>query len=658
MQPARLRAAIDRGLAFIASAQYADGNFASFSSPTKLPFTPALTYQTTFVPALILSAIAEHRSSATDKLAQWLLTQKSPHWSFNYWAASAPQRKTLPYPDDLDDTFCALIALHRYDASIISAEALANIVKVLIAAESRTGGPYRTWLAPKDAPSIWHDVDLAINANVAAFLKLVADPLPNLTKLMGQAIKSRTFHSPYYPSAYPVIYYIARAYDGPLAAELAHYIINRRRHGWWGSPLSTALAVTSLVRLGRADACDEALERLIDTQQPDGSWPAEAFCIDPAINNKTHYSGAPALTTAFAVEALSACRRPSRRQRTSPPERQDEYADELHKQIVSRIRDDLQPVPPVLRAQTWNALRRTLVNDTDQEIALLAHFFNQSLKKPLPAPSELFVRLGAANLYGWTAYTIYDDFLDNEGDPQALSAANAALRYSVEHFRLALPDNAAFQKFTADVFDVVDNANAWELKYCRARVDGDTITLDALPPYTRTIDLSNRSLGHTLTPLAVLAASGMRLNDRRIRHISLALRHYIAARQLNDDMHDWQQDLCTGIITYVVSRLLHETGVKPGTHRLGQLMPGMQRQFWNVTLPSICQIITRHTALARMNARASRLLAPDNLILKLADRIDRVVQKTLEEQAKAKDFLAAYAGPISLASPADTLPQP
>lgn len=644
MQPAWIRRAIEGGLAFIASEQNTDGSFTSYSSPSHSPFKPALTYQTTFTPALILSAIGEHKSDTTDRLAAWLLSQRNPYWSFNYWAAAAPQRQTLPYPDDLDDTFCALFALRRYDASLVGSEALAHIVKLLIAAESQTGGPYHTWLACADAPEVWRDVDLAVNANVAAFLRLATKPLPNLTQLMEQAIASRAFRSPYYHSAYPIVYFIARAYDGPLAPQLAQYLINKRRNGWWGSPLATALAVTSLVRLGRADACTQALELLAAAQQPDGSWPAEAFCIDPAVQSKTHYSGTPALTTALAVEALSALRRQPRKPRSAPRYTTDTIANAIHQQVVAHIRRDLQGLRPALRTPTQTALRHTLSGDTAREITLLAYRFNQSLRKPLSAASMLFTHLGAANLYGWTAYTIYDNFLDNEGEPQTLPAANVALRYSVEYFRQALPDDAVFLKYATRIFDTIDNANAWELAHCRTKVAGDTITIPNLPPYARTIDLANRSLGHTLAPLAVLVAAGIKPNDRHTQHISLALRHYIAARQLNDDMHDWQQDLRAGILTYVVAKLLHELDIKPGTYQFAQLIPCMQRHFWNKALPSICQAVSRHTTLARTNAAASRLLTPENLVVDLTDHIDRVVQKTLQEQANARAFLAAYAG--------------
>lgn len=645
MTPQRLQAAVDKGLTFLASVQAADGSFESFSSPVRTPFDAAITYRTTFAPALILSAIAglhDSRAQAvSNKLAAWLLAQRSPHWSFNYWAADAPERRSLPYPDDLDDTFCALIALYRHDPTLVDQSALAHVVKLLIAAESKVGGPYRTWLAAPDAAKIWKDIDLAVNANINGFLRLVADPLPNIAKLIERAIASRKFASPYYPSAYSVIYFIARAYDGPQAPRLAGYLIDRRHDEWQDSPLAASLAVASLVRLGRKDACGGALERLLASQQPDGSWPAEAFCIDPAVQNKTHYGGGAALTTAFALEALASFCPPPKP--AAPKTKTDATANAVYRRIMASIRQDATHFEPSLRRQIQAALERTHANDKDRNITLLPYFFNQSLAVPLPTPSDnLLARLGAANMYGWTAYTAYDDFLDGEGRPQLLSAANAALRYSLRHFRQALPEDAAFQAYTNQIFNTVDSANTWELTHCRMAVTTKTITIGKPPGYPDTLKLADRSIGHTLTPLAVLAAAGVPPTDRRARHISLALRHYIAARQLNDDLHDWEKDLHAGIITYVVARLLKESAIAPGTHTFVRLIPKLQRRFWHHTLLAVCSVITRHTGLARRHARASTLLAEPNLITRLTQKIDDSVEHTRREQSGAEAFLAAY----------------
>ncbi len=637
-----------KGIAFIASAQLPDGGFESFSSPAKSPFKPDLTYRTTFGPATILSSLAgvenPEARKVCDALAAWLADQRSPHWSFNYWAKSAPECASLPYPDDLDDTFCSLIALRLHDPLIIDEECLGKVVKLLIAAEQQVGGPYRTWLVNEDAPAEWKDVDLAVNSNVACFLNLVAEPLPRLTALMDDAISARIFKSPYYPSVYPIIYFIARAYTGQNGGALARYLLDQKHGAWWGSPLKTALALLALSSLGQPKDRSKAIAKLLEAQLPDGSWPAEPFCIDPSVNGRTYYSGSAALTTALVVNAIA-----SQKKNVSAPTAGasplDRTTDEAYRQVVAAAFSEVGALSPDLKQEASSMLRHMHNGDKDHEIVLLPRLFNSSLASPLdPSYSDTLDHLALANLYGWMAYTIYDDFLDGEGQPRQLSAANTALRRSVKHFDLALPDNPRFQKLVAQTFDTIDGANAWELANCRMEADGKAIVVTALPHYSKTLSLADRSLGHTLTPLGVLAAAGIESDSRSAVLVRRALRHYLVARQLNDDMHDWESDLRSGIITFVVASILQELAVAPGKHSLVKLIPKMQRQFWHHTLGTVCAVITRHTALARQIAQSNRLLAQPNIITTLTDKIDASVLKTLEEQSKAQKFLAAYTG--------------
>src|SRR4030095_7089120 len=102
-----------------------------------------------------------------NKIAKFLLLHKSEFWSWNYWQRNSHEAKELPYPDDLDVTFCALAALSHYDKKLISGDVFAYIVQLLTATEKKEGGPYRTWLVAKNAPAVWRDVDLAVNSNIA-----------------------------------------------------------------------------------------------------------------------------------------------------------------------------------------------------------------------------------------------------------------------------------------------------------------------------------------------------------------------------------------------------------------------------------------------------------------------------------------------------------
>ena len=104
---------IEKGVEFLNCQQQKDGSYLSFSTSNKQSFSYARKYHSIFPTALILGSInglnkSPHLTKIRKKAANFLLSQKSNHWSFNYWARKSKETKNLPYTDDLDDTFCAL----------------------------------------------------------------------------------------------------------------------------------------------------------------------------------------------------------------------------------------------------------------------------------------------------------------------------------------------------------------------------------------------------------------------------------------------------------------------------------------------------------------------------------------------------------------------
>ena len=637
-------AAITRGVAFLASAQQADGSYCSYSSPVLQPFRAKQTYRTTFAPALMLAALAgvPEGAAVCDRLAAWLLNQKSTAWSFNYWAVDAPQRETLPYPDDLDDTFCALLGLYTYNPALVPEAALGSAVRLLVSAEARVGGPYRTWLVPKDAPAVWQDVDLAVNSNVACFLERVDSPLPNLTAYMQKAIVAGELQSPYYPSEYPLLYYLARAYNGSARRALAARLHILQRNGHWGTPLRTALALKALKQLGDTAPQRAALHYLCGQQTPDGSWPAEGFCFDPAQAGERYVSGSASLTTAFAIEALAAWRPPAPITVAKIP--QDKGAARLLQHIQTQAGAESEQLPAPLRREMTVLLPGMMSGKDGREIALLPYVFVQSLLQPPRIGTSVFVALGLANVYGWLAYTVLDDFLDDEGVPRQLPAATLALRRSVAAFRSALSKDEAFQAHVVATFDRIDGANAWELGSCRFAVRGGRIIVGRLPDYRSSARLYERSSGHMLTPLAILAKAGYPSSSAAALHVRKAFQHYLAARQLNDDLHDWEQDVSRGQISYVVAALLRDLRVTPGAHLLAVLIKRMRTQFWHHTLLTVCDVVSQHIRQARQELRQSGVCKDDGPLHALLDRLDASVATTRAEQGGAEAFLAAYRG--------------
>lgn len=640
--------ALTNGLKYIRSQQQRNGGFISESSPSQQLWKPAYTYHTTFVPSLILASLSIVDTPESHKirsgLARFLPRQKSEQWSFNYWAKTAAERKTMPYPDDLDDTFCALIGLQAHDPKLVDEGALAHIVKLLLATETQVGGPYKTWLVSREADAIWQDTDLAVNANILCFLSRVSEPLPNLSTFIETAIARDSYQSPYYPSPYPLWYYLARAYRGPLCNKLERHILAHYKKHTRHTALDTALTLSALTQLNPKHTLIPQLTlELIAAQMPDGSWPAVAFCIDPVRDERTHYHGSSALTTALAVEALN---RAQAIQKKSPRKSAPAAGPiKLQQTIVAQGKRELNALPPDLRAACNSVFSRVVANDTDHEITLLPHMFAQALPAATrqKLPEQLFVHLGLANLYGWIAYTIYDDFLDDEGQPMLLSAANTCLRLSVRHFQEALPRNPAFQQLVNETFDSIDNANTWEIARCRFAVTSGTIALSTMPRYGRRFKLAERSLGHGLSPLAILVAAGVPVNDPKITTYARAFSHYLIARQLNDDAHDWKEDLQKGHITYVVGLILEQCGTK-GALQLNTFMPTAEKQFWNHTLVDVCSTMRTHCRQGRALLSSVSEIDAENILAQLFASTEKSIEKTLSAQTQALDFLKNYRG--------------
>jgi hypothetical protein len=642
-----LGAVLNRGLASLRAQQCKDGGFDSYICDPSQPGRALEAPPTTIIPAMILGALTFVNHPATPAiaapLAKWVLSRKSPAWTFPYWSQEVDLTHDRLLSANLHSTFVALSALYAYDPQSITSTALGNIAKLLISAESSVGGPYYTYthtLARTTRP----EIDLAANGAIGHFIAQVAAPLPNLVAFVQDAVQAHHLQSRSFTSPYAGLYCIATLVEEALRPELAAYILAQQHQGSWGSVLDTALALATLGKLG-ASAPARALTTLAAQQQADGSWPAQACCIAP---NCINY-GASALTTAIALEALSrhahmdmhpaaATSAP-----TAPPTALSHADQKICQLVIGHANEELGQLPPPLRKLCLKVAQQIYTGDTSHEIVLVGRFTAQSLRAPMPrSNTSFFVSLGLANLYNWMAYTIYDDFLDDEGDPQLLSVANVALRSSVYHFCKALPTDAAFQQLVRQYFAAVDAANAWEITQARGTIREGHITLGRLPTYTHGTQLANRSCTHSLPMCAALAKAGIALHSPAAQACIQAFRHYLIARQLNDDMHDWEDDMQAGHITYVCSKILDQLQIGPQTTRLSPLLDRMRRQFWDHTLEQICRDISHHVQLGQQAAMRSKLLNHDNILSSLLRPLAATADFSLAERQRGNDFLNSY----------------
>ena len=283
-------------------------------------------------------------------------------------------------------------------------------------------------------------------------------------------------------------------------------------------------------------------------------------------------------------------------------------------------------------------LERLKHADKNNEITLIPTIFFESLTSPICTPP--LVLLGEANIYCWIAYTIYDHILDGKPLVDYLPVGNIATRLALQRYQALFPKNHPFQRKIINIFTGMDMANSWELKHCRFPQDGEAITISRLPSYGHLDFLARRSLGHVLGPLAVAAI--LSHTKKQTNEIEKGLHHYLIARQLSDDIHDWQEDIRAGHSSAVVTYILKSQEVKAGSYVLDPLVEKMQVNFWQHSMQATNDLIHHHANLAHHHFTKSGLLKKDGGIMNLVLRLNALATESSNEKERYEAFSSAY----------------
>ncbi len=628
--------------------QQADGSFLSYSVPAGELFgAKAKVYRTTFAPALILDALSgvEDRQLAPirEQLADWLLAEHGPQWSYNYWAGSAAERKAQPYPDDWDDTSCAVAALTHSRPEAVTGEVLGHIVTMLTNTEAREGGPYRTWILGPDAPEHWHDVDIAVNANIAYMLKLHGVDLPNLESLADEQIRQGELRSPYYPSAVPIEYFLSRWYQGAQREQLLERVLTRQKSGGASNPLDAALTVSAALNLGDEPAAvAKAVEWLRGLSAADIK--PYAFCIDPAIGGKQYVAGSRALTAALCLEAITKydakVQAAGDKERTLAGGAVRTSGAALHEQVLARAMARFDEGGGDIGGAARRVTERLMSGTAAQQITLLPYLFRKALgKNGRGIRDQRLVELGVISFYGWLAYTIYDDFLDAEGVPTLLPAANLALRELVLALNREAERTPGFGDIAWETLDRQEAANAWEVSHCRVERQSELLHLPA-PLFGDLAALAERSTGHALGCVAMAIEQGHTAGSAQMRALHGFFHHFLIARQLSDDAYDWKADLQKGQINAVGALLLDET--KQRGRSVRELYGRLEQVFWERGIGEVNTWIFRELAAARAELAKATFIEQPQMLEALLAPIEEASLEAQEKQRRTVEFLRTY----------------
>lgn len=637
--------------AFLRASQTENGSFESFTSSDRRRIDSGERHRSFFVSPLMLSALSGLSNNdlriVKNGLFSFLIGQRSRGWSFNYWERGSKDSETHPYPDDLDDTFCALSALCVHDPKAMNGGDLARIVSLLTAVEDAEGGPYRTWLVPESADKAWKDVDLAVNSNVAYFLSLQETNLESIDCLIEKAAKDGNFSSPYYASPFSVIYFISRSYRGPAVSRIVEYLVSEQSaSGGWGNVLDTALAISSLANFEAETGSSERGAAYLLREKR--AWrKAYPFVIELIKGKKTHYSGSPFLTVAFVLEALQ--KQSELVGKRKAAKIRDDRDDRHHAKVMNLAVKAMGLTDGAMKERFDSGLSKIGESHYAKQITLLSRKFVSGMKddkrrKIRPGMTE---RLGTANVLGWMAYSIYDDFYDGEGRLGDLPLANVCLSRLGSMFLSEMRGYPGFVSLFDRVISGIDQANGWEMDNCRLVRERDAFVIpERFPDFGKYDKLAERSMGHALGPVAVLIYAGCLPGSSEVRNLMSFFSHYIIAKQFNDDAHDYEDDILAGRLTpvtvSVINRWIEKQGKK--RRRIGpeRDIELMRKIFWNETIVWASEEILVQARSARQCSRKLVSVGNQAFFEELLEKEEQSARKALEERTKALEFIRTF----------------
>lgn len=593
-----------------------------------------------FFTALILGCLNEVNGSdevnAIKKgAADFILSKKNINWQFS---------------ENIAVNFFTLCALSKYNPEIIDGAVIADILTTLTSVESKEGGPYYS-----NTNKLDKKIDLVANIAIASFLSLHGVDLPDVSGLIETAIDDDNFQSNFCTVVYPVMYFISKFYNGSKKEQLIKKILNQRNQNEkWGNPLNNILAISSLVSLGFCDF--KLLEEIEDLGNSEAG---ELLAAHPFFVGcgSSQMDSSVAVNVAFYIE-VSACVNKKVKGSKVPMEegkistvdtKPNGDENKMMKLIIKTAEKRFVKLDGDIKNFAMLEIQKTIKGNSDKQMSLMALYFKNALgEKAEKISDNTIAEIGLANIFFWTAFIIYDDFWDEDdaANPKTLPTANLYARSFTSFFNTLLPINSGFNKFFCGVMDRLDTANTWETVHCRMNVVNAKFCIPKnLPDYGSYDFKYCPASGHVLGPVAMLYILGYKEDSSETKKLISYFKNYLIAMQINDDSHDWEEDLRRGHLSTVVVLLLRDFQEQYPDKKeidINKDLLDLKKVFWFKTVITASRIAILHTDKSRQALKSMKILEDIGPLERLIIITEKVAKKVLNEQKKTADFLEKY----------------
>jgi len=454
--------------------------------------------------------------------------------------------------------------------------------------------------------------------------------------------------------------------------KMAEFLLSQKNKNWeFGeSLLSDFCTLSTLAEYDKSIINGSALaritKRLTEIEEKEGGpYRSPDGKIDPAINAavarflslfevellslKTFNEQTDETYGIPETEALKIAKSLSKKKSMEQSENTGSFTAEESKimEIIYKKFDERMAIfSPELRSTARSAIDKTISGNRDKQMSLMSFYAKQALgRKGGQISDEVVAEMGLANIFFWTAFIIYDDFWDEDEAAQSrlLPIANIFARHYINYFTTLLSKDSGFSIFFEQLMDNLDAANFWETQTCRTKIEGSAFHIPkTLPNYEDYENKFRPASGHILGSVAMLMLLGYKIDSPEVKNFIDYFRHYLIAMQINDDAHDWEEDMRRGHISTVVDLLLLDFGRKEGIIDLEKDLPELKKVFWFKTIKKAAETAISHTEKSRQALNNVGVFEDIKPLERIIDTSENIAKKALKEQMESVNFLETY----------------
>lgn len=496
--------------------------------------------------------------------------------------------------------FLVLSKIQKNQASTLSAEFTLQLTRQ----EKIPGGPYYTTQSNQE-------IDPVVNAAVHLALQGFGVHLSQLESFLTKGIITNNWRSTTIISAWLNLYLIWRT----LSIESKKSLIPNLQEFETLEPITDSLEL----------ACKILITENFDLARS-GFPDQNNYCVHDIFSKKQESHQAASISGSANVNASLWALIWDKLDKITNPEavsdfRLSEKNPDTKDAVIQMVARKLSKLEPGLQERGLYSLGQILITPISEEIILLSLDLDSALGANLT--KEIHIKLGAANLFGWIAFHLYDNCYEENSPSIELSLANICLRSATTLYCQVSETLKIKPSLVLQTLDSIDEAHAKEV--------ADTIELrQSLLNHERWTGMTvrhiaERSFGHCLGPL--LICHSLEPNLGLLGQIKKLFNHYLTARQMCDDLHDWSKDFMSHRVTSVTKTLFFTVQAFTNINVFQA-----KKIFWNEGLDLQIQQARQEIKLAKQLNESIRW--PKHCPTILQNAISRLEESLLQTQAE------------------------